>query len=95
MTTCGMCNPEPNATIHKLTAANNTACCATVFAADKNSTEFVQTKSVLFESVKAIAHLPVVFNTQNFLQHILSTQGQELTSKRATDILSFTSSLLI
>jgi len=92
---CGMCKPASHEPVHNLTTVTGASCCVIVFASDKNSTEFIQTKSQLTESFKAVAFLPVPINTHDFSQYASTVQLEDSLAPKVIDIPIFTSSLLM
>jgi hypothetical protein len=96
---CGMCNDETDATAQKITSVKNTSCCITLFAADKNTTEFVnpvsgvKVKSVVNESAQL--YLPILVSQISHQGVSLSPGIESLSPPRCTDIPILVSSLLI
>lgn len=89
---CGMCNE--NSAAQTITLAKNTSCCATVVAADKNSTEFVQLKAAVGEPGTLIMARPALFDPRDLLTGCVSG-FIAFSPPLFTDIPIFTSSLLI
>lgn len=106
---CGMCPPassdsqsragnnESSTASQKLTSIKNISCCITVFAADKNTTEFVKAKSEVNEFPKVFSSLPIShipYPKSDFLSSI-SHFPFAIFHFPSSDIPIFTSSLLI
>lgn len=92
---CGSCTEQTSDVKGNLTSAKNTSCCATVIAAEKNSTEFVHVKIVLNEFSKSLvtSYTPVNRPIDYAHDPLISDQGSS--PPRSIDIPIFTSSLLI
>lgn len=92
-TTCGMCMEESNT--QRVTTVKNTSCCATIFVAEKNSTEFVQTKFDVKHSLEVVAGTDLSPQSTHSVQNISTTRREFPPPTLPLDIPISTCSLLI
>lgn len=91
---CTMCNDDQTAGV-KLTRAIDRSCCATIFAADRNKTEFLQVNKHLFESAKLLLTIVSDFVPATAIRNPQSVIAESASPPRSADIPILVSSLLI
>lgn len=91
---CIMCNDGLSSGV-QVTRAIDTSCCVTVFAADRNKTEFLQVSKHLFESAKLLLAVVSDLIPATVIRNPQSAITLSASPPRSADIPILVSSLLI
>jgi len=94
---CSECSDPSAASAEVLVNVSGMSCCATVIVADRNTTEFVQTKDAVKDNVKSqVVHFSAAI-THPSIHSLVVVSFSRVTSSppRQEDISVFTSSLRI
>jgi hypothetical protein len=91
---CMMCNDDQSAGV-KLTRAIDRSCCATVFAADRNKTEFLQATKNLQESSQYLLTVVSDIVSAFAIRDPQAVNAATASPPRSADIPILVSSLLI
>jgi hypothetical protein len=94
---CAACSDGLNAHAERLTGFEDSSCCTTVIAADRNTNEFVQWKVALshFERMDIVGVLPSMAETSFGPVSLVSYTDPTASPPHREDIPIFISSLLI
>ena len=92
---CTMCDDQDDPATSKVTTEKNTSCCATIVVAERNTTEFLQVKVTVQQSILqtelVAASSAVISNPSS----VFTTSHISPSPPTVVDIPIFTSSLLI
>lgn len=91
---CIMCNEDSSSGV-QVTRAIDTSCCVTVFAADRNKTEFLQVNKHLLEFAKLLLAVVSDVVPATVIRNPQSVITLSASPSRSTDIPILISSLLI